>query len=947
MKTKLKLFQARLFCAVALGIGSSVSLAAAARDSADPAPAKTTQAERGHSCPQQRIAREVHNKFQLAGASEGAADRNVRAPLTNHAIPWSQIGAKAAADYQGDGLAISPTAEGARLRCVFQRLEGEATREGLWLTSTVTNGVNDRFRVTAAEVGRVTPSAPSQRAGEMRNLEAGGGAHGVTCPTVPLPNHGTVSIDGQTARLTRPGLVEEYSVSMDGVQQALVVLERPTGVGELAVRLDVSGARVEPAAFGAQLVLENSGRKIAYSRLRVTDATGKELTARMEVRSAGGEVTSLKSEEGSQVGRVTPCAPMPAATDNSSETRNGAHGVTRPTAPTLLVLVNDADAVYPIRIDPTFSDANWSSMGGVPGTDGQVSAAVLDGAGNLYIGGNFSVAGDVFANGIAKWDGNNWSALGSGMGGGLPSTYVFALAVSGTDLYAAGNFTNAGGSAANNIAKWDGSNWSALGSGFNGGAAVLALSGSDLYAGGSFTNAGGNTANHIAKWNGSSWSTLGSGMNDVVRVLAVSGSDLYAGGNFTNAGGSAATNIAKWDGSSWSALGSGMDGDYPYVRALAVSGGDLYAGGYFTTAGGSAANSIAKWNGSIWSALGSGIGGDGISALAVSGGNVYAGGQFSPSLGALANNIAKWDGSNWSALGLVGSGLNDRVYALATTGSDVYAGGRFTKAGGSTAYGIAHWNGSSWSALGSGVNYPVYALVVSGSNVYAGGDFTMAGGIAANGIAKWDGSSWTALGSGMFGGFSGYALAVSGNDVYAVNGAYVAKWNGSWSNLGSPFNLNGVSALAVSGSNVYAGGIFSTAGGSPAKAIAKWDGSSWSALGSGAGGDDYPYVFALAVSGNDLYAGGGFTTAGGKSSAYIARAYLPTLPTLSVLRSGTDVMVSWPSADTAGFALQHAAALAPSATWVTNTASITDDGTNKSLTLPATNNSQFFRLRRP
>jgi len=120
MKTKLKLFQARLFCAVALGIGSSVSLAAAARDSADPAPAKTTQAERGHSCPQQRIAREVHNKFQLAGASEGAADRNVRAPLTNHAIPWSQIGAKAAADYQGDGLAISPTAEGARLRCVLR-----------------------------------------------------------------------------------------------------------------------------------------------------------------------------------------------------------------------------------------------------------------------------------------------------------------------------------------------------------------------------------------------------------------------------------------------------------------------------------------------------------------------------------------------------------------------------------------------------------------------------------------------------------------------------------------------------------------------------------------------------------------------------------------------------------------------------------------------------------
>src|SRR5262249_26270090 len=73
-------------------------------------------------------------------------------------IPWSQIGAKAGADYKGDGLAVSPTAGGARLRCVFQRLEGEATREGLWLTSTVippSGTVNDRFRVVATAVRRL------------------------------------------------------------------------------------------------------------------------------------------------------------------------------------------------------------------------------------------------------------------------------------------------------------------------------------------------------------------------------------------------------------------------------------------------------------------------------------------------------------------------------------------------------------------------------------------------------------------------------------------------------------------------------------------------------------------------------------------------------------------------------------------------------------------------
>src|SRR5206468_1674790 len=99
----------------------------------------------------------------------------------------------------------------------------------------------------------------------------------------PLANTGTVSLDGQTVRFTRPGLVEEYSVSMDGVRQDFVMLERPAGTGELQVQLSISGAKLEPAPFGAQLVLENSGRKIAYSHLRVTDAAGKDLTGRMEI----------------------------------------------------------------------------------------------------------------------------------------------------------------------------------------------------------------------------------------------------------------------------------------------------------------------------------------------------------------------------------------------------------------------------------------------------------------------------------------------------------------------------------------------------------------------------------------------------------------------------------------------------------------------------------------
>src|SRR5207245_1878591 len=149
---------------------------------------------------------------------------------------------------------------------------------------------------------------------------------------------------------------------------------------------------------------------------------------------------------------------------------------------------------------------------------------------------------------------------------------------------------------------------------------ALAASASNLYAGGYFLTAGSSVANSVAKWNGSTWTAFGSGMNEVVQTLAISGSDLYAGGAFTSAGGSAANYIAKWTGSSWSARGLGMNNS---VYALAASGGDLYAAGAFTSATNSGevrvtANYIAKWKGNSWSALGLGMNNT-VYALAVSG----------------------------------------------------------------------------------------------------------------------------------------------------------------------------------------------------------------------------------------------------------------------------------------------------------------------------------------
>lgn len=768
-------------------------------------------------------------------------------PSTDHPperpepIPMAQLGKVAGRQVRGDGLSLTANDDGARLRCQLQRLEGQATAEGLWLTSTTGDDHHDRFRLKAVAVGR---------SGTQGNATSG------RRPSYRLASTGQVGVTDEVARFVRPGLVEEYSVNGDGVRQDFVVEERPRGTGNLRVELNLSGARAEPASYGARLVLKPSGRKMAYGKLHVTDADGRVLPARMEVQSLG------------------PAGPASAASR-------------------LAVVVDDAGAVYPVRIDPTFTDEDWFSMGAFGGANNLVRAAVMDGSGHLIIGGDFTAVGTVPANRIARWDGSSWSALGSGLGSSF-SDRVDAMAVSGSYVYAGGSFTNAGSVAVSRIARWDGAAWSALGSGVGGGdyAAVsaLATSGSELYVGGSFTNAGGVAVNHIAMWDGSNWSALGSGVGGVaspgsasVHALAVSGGDLYAGGYFRTAGEVAADFVAKWDGSNWSALGHGV---YGSVYALAVSGTDLYAGGSFKRAGAIWPFRVAKWDGGSWSTLGTGIGSTSdvwsVSALAISGSDLYAGGHFGSAGGVPASNMARWDGSNWAPLN---SGVNGyAVNALAAADSNVYAGGSFTMAGSGRAENIARWDGSTWSAMAPATGlsgYAVYDVEVSGGDLYAGGSFTAAGGLVVNNVARWDGNTWSALGSGIGDDLSlVYALEASGGSLYAGGSFteagghpanHIARWDGgTWSALGSGVNSDIYDLTAADG-DLYAGGLFTAAGGNPANYIARWDGGAWSALGSGVSGGGYPYVYALEAADGNLYAGGSFTNAGGTPASSIAR----------------------------------------------------------------------------
>jgi hypothetical protein len=339
----------------------------------------------------------------------------------------------------------------------------------------------------------------------------------------------------------------------------------------------------------------------------------------------------------------------------------------------------------------------------------------------------------------------------------------------GTAVYVGGGFSTAGGMAASRIARWDGLAWAPLGGGItaaNG--SVWAMihydegSGPRLFAAGDFTSAGGVIVNRIARWDGRGWSSVGGGVNAEVRgALAVfddgfgDGPCLYIGGDFTMAGSVAAKYIAKWNGEGWSDVGGGMGGVTPSVRALSVfddgNGPRLYAGGGFELAGGVPAVRIARWDGKAWSVLGSGLN-NWVRALAVhddgSGGGaaLYAGGDFTTAGGEPAVRIARWDGGDWSALG---DGVNATVRSIASfddgAGLRLYIGGDFTSTGGTETKRIAVWNGKAWSELGGGGNGVVHALAVvpqdsgQGSALVAAGLFTNMSDQSANRIARWVG----------------------------------------------------------------------------------------------------------------------------------------------------------------------------------------------------------------
>jgi hypothetical protein len=68
------------------------------------------------------------------------------------------------------------------------------------------------------------------------------------------------------------------------------------------------------------------------------------------------------------------------------------------------------------------------------------------------------------------------------------------------------------------------------------------------------------------------------------------------------------------------------------------------------------------------------------------------------------------------------------------------------------------------------------------------------------------------------------------------------------------------------------------------------------------------------------------------------------LPPLTIVPSGNNIVVFWPTNNTADFMLQSTVNMTPPATWTDITNAITVNGTNKTVTLNNSGSARFFRL---
>jgi hypothetical protein len=177
------------------------------------------------------------------------------------------------------------------------------------------------------------------------------------------------------------------------------------------------------------------------------------------------------------------------------------------------------------------------------------------------------------------------------------------------ELYAAGKWST---TLQSYIAKWDGTSWSAVGTGFiedtgfDRGIYTLEVFDGELYAGGYFAiDINSTTYRGVAKWNGTSWEQVTDfpySFSSKVYDFQLWNSNLIFGGEFSGTFGGSTTNVSiiGYNGTNWVEFNEGLTNNITTasVRSIAVHDGELIVAGTFNrdVPTSSFYNKMAKWD---------------------------------------------------------------------------------------------------------------------------------------------------------------------------------------------------------------------------------------------------------------------------------------------------------------------------------------------------------------
>lgn len=299
----------------------------------------------------------------------------------------------------------------------------------------------------------------------------------------------------------------------------------------------------------------------------------------------------------------------------------------------------------------------------------------------LYHSGFDSLCGEPIK-GMAIWNGINWSKHISGYTNTIKTANIYQ-----NELYVMGSFYTFNAKPLSKITKWDGFNWQNVGLGITGDATFLhylktsVVYKNELYVGGKFREIDGKNIQHIARWNGTEWNAVGSGVSaslpQVDCMIEYKG-ELYVGGNISVAGGRYAYGIARWNGQTWNTLKLGLNNDALTMVVDTVKD-LLYIGGAFNAANNSKVKgSVVAWDGTNWLQVGDPVKyrfNSAVLALEMYHGYLYAAGVSNWK--DTDTVLARWDGQNWEPI----VGFNGSIRSLATYKDELFIGGGFTRIG--------------------------------------------------------------------------------------------------------------------------------------------------------------------------------------------------------------------------------------------------------------------------